>query len=44
LVAYPTVISWLADLVFLVNRQTNPDEVKEIFREESQTDRYYGLV
>jgi len=34
----------LADMVFLVDRQTNPDEVNEIFREESLSDRYHGIL
>jgi glyceraldehyde 3-phosphate dehydrogenase len=40
----PVPVGSLADMVFLVDRQTNSDKVNEIFREESQTDRYHGIL
>ena len=40
----PIPVGSLADMVFLVDRKTTPDEVNGIFREESQGERYHGVV
>ena len=34
----------ISDMVFLTERQTTRDEVNGIFKEESQTDRYRGVL
>lgn len=40
----PVPVGSLADMVFLVDRQTDPDEVNETFREESLSERYHGIL
>ncbi|MEJ2559626.1 MAG: type I glyceraldehyde-3-phosphate dehydrogenase [Anaerolineae bacterium] len=40
----PVPVGSLADIVFLVERETSVDEVNRIFREESGSDRYKGIL
>lgn len=40
----PVPVGSIADLVFVTSRQTSADEVNRIFEEESQTDRYRGIL
>jgi glyceraldehyde 3-phosphate dehydrogenase len=40
----PVPVGSLADLVFLVERETTVDEVNRIFREEAESDRYKGIL
>jgi glyceraldehyde 3-phosphate dehydrogenase len=40
----PVPVGSLADIVFLVERITTVDEVNRIFREESESDRYKGIL
>jgi glyceraldehyde 3-phosphate dehydrogenase len=40
----PVPVGSLADIVFLVERETTVDEVNRIFREESESDRYKGIL
>ena len=40
----PVPVGSLADLVFLTERETNPKEVNSIFREESESQRYRGVL
>jgi glyceraldehyde 3-phosphate dehydrogenase len=40
----PVPVGSLADIVFLVERETTVDEVNRIFREESESDRYQGIL
>ncbi|EIM63257.1 type I glyceraldehyde-3-phosphate dehydrogenase [Desulfobacter postgatei] len=40
----PIPVGSLADLVFLTERKTNPEEINSIFMEESKSDRYRGVV
>jgi glyceraldehyde 3-phosphate dehydrogenase len=40
----PVPVGSLADIVFLVERATSVDEVNRIFREESESDRYKGIL
>ncbi|MDX9834982.1 MAG: type I glyceraldehyde-3-phosphate dehydrogenase [Desulfobulbus sp.] len=40
----PIPVGSLADLVFLTERETSADEVNAIFREESKSDRYQGVL
>jgi len=40
----PVPVGSLADLVFLMKRETTVEEVNDIFREESNTDRYMGIL
>jgi len=40
----PVAVGSLADLVFLVGRQTNVDEVNDVFGKESRSDRYLGVL
>lgn len=40
----PVPVGSLADIVFLVERETSVDEVNRIFREESESDRYKGIL
>ena len=40
----PVPVGSLADIVFLTERDTTVDEVNDIFREESRTDRYQGIL
>jgi glyceraldehyde 3-phosphate dehydrogenase len=40
----PVVVGSLADIVVLAERPTSVEEVNGIFREESETDRYLGIL
>jgi glyceraldehyde 3-phosphate dehydrogenase len=40
----PVPVGSLADMVFLTERETTVDEVNKIFREESTTERYRGIL
>jgi glyceraldehyde 3-phosphate dehydrogenase len=40
----PVAIGSIADIVFLAARNTSVEEVNHIFREESQTERYQGIL
>lgn len=40
----PIPVGSLADLVFLTERETTPQEVNSIFLEESKSDRYRGVL
>jgi glyceraldehyde 3-phosphate dehydrogenase len=40
----PVPVGSLADLVFLTERETNPEEVNSIFREEAESERYRGIL
>jgi len=40
----PVVTGSIADMVFLVKQKTSVEEVNGIFREESKTDRYEGIL
>ncbi len=40
----PVPAGSLADMVFLTSRDTGPEEINQIFREESKTDRYNGIL
>ncbi|MEJ2728057.1 MAG: type I glyceraldehyde-3-phosphate dehydrogenase [Deltaproteobacteria bacterium] len=40
----PVPVGSLADLVFLTERATNPEEVNSIFREEAESERYQGIL
>jgi len=40
----PVPVGSLVDLVFLTERETNPEEINSIFREESQSQRYRGVL
>jgi glyceraldehyde 3-phosphate dehydrogenase len=43
-VRVPVPVGSLADLVFLVERETTVEEVAQIFREEAQTERYKNVL
>jgi glyceraldehyde 3-phosphate dehydrogenase len=40
----PVAIGSLADIAFVTSRRTSVEEVTDIFREESDTDRYRGVL
>lgn len=40
----PVLVGSIADIVFLTERTTNPEEINAIFKEESQTNRYQGIL
>jgi glyceraldehyde 3-phosphate dehydrogenase len=40
----PIPVGSISDIVFLVEKGTSVDEVNSIFREESQSDRYQGIM
>ena len=40
----PVPVGSLADLVFVTERPTDRDELNQIFREESRSDRYTGIM
>lgn len=40
----PVPVGSIADIVFLASRKTTAEEVNHIFREESQTERYRGIL
>ncbi len=40
----PVPVGSIADLVFVTERDTTPDEVNAIFREEAQSERYRGIL
>ncbi|MAS36538.1 MAG: type I glyceraldehyde-3-phosphate dehydrogenase [Anaerolineaceae bacterium] len=40
----PTPVGSIADIVLVVNRDTSVEELNDIFREESKTERYDGIL
>jgi len=40
----PVTVGSIADLVFLVERETSAEEINDIFREEADSDRYKGIL
>lgn len=40
----PVPVGSISDIVFVTRRETSAEEVKDIFRDESQTDRYRGIL
>jgi glyceraldehyde 3-phosphate dehydrogenase len=40
----PVVVGSLSDLVFVLERDTTPQEINDIFRRETTTDRYQGVL
>lgn len=40
----PVPVGSIADITFVLSRSTSIDEINDIFREESATDRYMGVV
>jgi glyceraldehyde 3-phosphate dehydrogenase len=40
----PVPVGSIADMVFVTERDTTVDEVKDIFREEANTERYRGIL
>ena len=40
----PVPVGSIADIVFMTTRQTTVEEINSIFKEESQTERYQGIV
>jgi glyceraldehyde 3-phosphate dehydrogenase len=40
----PVPVGSIADMVFVTERDTTVDEVKNIFREEAKTERYQGIL
>lgn len=43
-VRVPIPVGSLADLVFVTERATTPEEINDIFREEARSDRYKGVL
>jgi len=40
----PVAIGSIADIAFVLNRQTSVEEINDIFTEEADTDRYKGVL
>jgi glyceraldehyde 3-phosphate dehydrogenase len=40
----PVVVGSLSDLVFVLDRDTTPEEVNDLLRHEATTDRYQGIL
>src|SRR5918993_831466 len=40
----PVVVGSLSDVVFVLERDTTPEEVNDILRQEASTDRYQGIL
>lgn len=40
----PITVGSIADMTFLTGRSTTVDEINSIFKEESQTERYHGIL
>jgi len=40
----PILVGSIADMVFLTSKQTSIDEINDIFREESKSERYSGIL
>jgi glyceraldehyde 3-phosphate dehydrogenase len=40
----PVVVGSLSDVVFLVERETTPEEVNDVLRREADTERYRGVL
>lgn len=40
----PVLVGSIADIIFLTEKETSAEEVNAIFKEESQTDRYRGIL
>jgi glyceraldehyde 3-phosphate dehydrogenase len=40
----PVVVGSISDVVFVVARDTTPEEVNEVLRQEASTDRYQGVL
>ena len=43
-VRVPVPVGSIADIVFVTTRPTDVEEINSVFREESQTERYLGIV
>jgi glyceraldehyde 3-phosphate dehydrogenase len=40
----PVVVGSISDVVFVLERDTTPDEVNQVLRQEASTDRYQGIL
>ena len=40
----PVVVGSLSDVVFMLDRDTTPEEVNDVLRQEAATDRYQGVL
>jgi glyceraldehyde 3-phosphate dehydrogenase len=40
----PVVVGSLSDVVFVLERDTTPQEINDVLREEASTDRYQGII
>jgi glyceraldehyde 3-phosphate dehydrogenase len=40
----PVVVGSLSDLVFVLDRDTTPEEVNDVLRHEATSDRYQGIL
>jgi glyceraldehyde 3-phosphate dehydrogenase len=40
----PVVVGSISDVVFVVERDTTPEEVNDVLRQEASTDRYRGIL
>jgi glyceraldehyde 3-phosphate dehydrogenase len=40
----PVVVGSISDVVFVVGRDTTPEEVNDVLRQEASTDRYQGIL
>jgi glyceraldehyde 3-phosphate dehydrogenase len=40
----PVVVGSISDVVFVVERDTTPEEVNDVLRQEASTDRYQGIL
>jgi glyceraldehyde 3-phosphate dehydrogenase len=40
----PVVVGSISDVVFVLDRDTTPEEVNDVLRQEATTDRYQGVL
>jgi glyceraldehyde 3-phosphate dehydrogenase len=40
----PVVVGSISDVVFVVERDTTPEEVNDVLRQETTSDRYQGIL
>jgi glyceraldehyde 3-phosphate dehydrogenase len=40
----PVVVGSISDVVFVLDRDTTPEEVNDMLRQEASTDRYRGIL
>ena len=40
----PVVVGSISDVVFVVGRDTTPEEVNDVLRQEATSDRYQGIL